>query len=201
MITSLAQSTDSSSTLNKTLKADLLKMEADDQKYRGVIEAELINNSSVGTSKASDTFVAAVKNQDEIDKRNMARLDEIIKQNGWPGKSLVGEEASQAAFLIVQHSDLAHQQNYLPLLKDAAKKGEARPADVAMLEDRILIRRGKKQIYGTQVRSGPDTGGKMVLNPIKDEKHVDKRRASVGLMPLKEYLKYFGIEYNPPLRK
>ena len=200
-ITNVAQSTDNASTLNKGLEVELLKMGADDQKYRDVLEAEAMKMSSTGTSKASDEFVAAVKSQDEIDNRNMARLEEIIKQNGWPGKSLVGGEANKAAFLILQHSDLAHQEKYLPLLKEAAKKGEARPADVAMLEDRVLVRKGKKQIYGTQVHSGPDTGGKMVLDSIEDEEHVDERRASVGLMSLKEYLKHFGMEYHPPRRK
>jgi hypothetical protein len=198
---SVAQITGSASTVNKALEAELLKMEADDQKYRGVIEAEALKMASAGTAKASDEYVAAVKSQDEIDARNMARLEEVIKQHGWPGKSLVGKEASQAAFLILQHTDLIRQQKYLPLLKKAARKGEARPADVAMLEDRVLVRSGKKQIYGTQVHSGPDTGGKLILAPIEDEEHVDKRRASVGLMPLKDYLKHFGIEYRPPVRK
>jgi hypothetical protein len=199
-IAGLAQSTTNVSPVNKTLEAELLKMEVEDQRYRGIIEAEAIKMSSAGTSKASDEFITAVKNQDEIDRRNMTRLEEIIKQQGWPGKSLVGEEASKAAFLILQHSDLQHQEKYLPLLKEAAKKGEARPADVAMLEDRILIRRGKKQVYGTQIHSGADTGGKLVLDPIEDEEHVDERRASVGLMPLKEYLKHFGMEYKPPVK-
>ena len=198
---SLPQSTSKASTLNRALEAELLKMGVDDQKYRGVIEAEMLKMSSTGTAKASDEFIAAVKSQDEIDARNMARLEEVIKQYGWPGKSLVGNEASQAAFLILQHTDLTRQQKYLSLLKKAARKGDVRPADVAMLEDRILVGRGKKQIYGTQVRSGPETGGKLVLAPIEDEEHVDKRRASVGLMPLKDYLKHFGIEYKPPTRK
>ena len=198
---SVAQSNDKASTLNKRLEAELHQMGADDQKYRGVIEAEMIRMSSTGTAKASAEFVAAVKSQDEIDARNIVRLEEIITQHGWPGKSLVGEEASKAAFLILQHSDLTRQEKYLPLLKKAARKGDARPADVAMLEDRVLVSKGKKQIYGTQVRSGPDTGGKLVIAPIEDEEHVDKRRASVGLMPLKEYLRHFGIEYTPPIRK
>ena len=197
----VAQNNGKASTLNKVLEAELLKMGADDQKYRGVIEAEALKMASAGTAKSSDEYVAAVKSQDEIDARNMARLEEVIKQHGWPGKSLVGKEASQAAFVILQHTDLTRQQKYLPILKKAARKGEARPADVAMLEDRILVGMGKKQIYGTQVRSGPETGGKLVLAPIEDEEHVDKRRASVGLMPLKDYLKHFGIEYKPPIRK
>ena len=198
---SSAQSTSSASTVNKALEAELLKMGVDDQKYRGVIEAEALKMAAAGTAKASDEYVAAVKSQDEIDARNMARLEEVIKQHGWPGKGLVGKEASQAAFIILQHTDLTRQQKYLPLLKKAARKGDARPADVAMLEDRVLVGRGKKQIYGTQVRSGPQTGGKLVLAPIEDEEHVDKRRASVGLMPLKDYLKHFGIEYKPPIRR
>ncbi|HEX8423999.1 MAG TPA: DUF6624 domain-containing protein [Pyrinomonadaceae bacterium] len=197
----VAQNTERASTLNKRLEAELLRMGADDQKYRGVIEAEMIKMSAAGTNDASAEFIAAVKNQDEIDARNMARLEEIIKQNGWPGKSLVGAEAGQAAFLILQHGDLARQEKYLPVLKAAAKKGDARAADVAMLEDRVLVRRGKKQIYGTQVHSGTETGGKLVLAPIEDEEHVDERRKAVGLMPLGEYLKHFGIEYKPPLRK
>ena len=199
--TGLAQGSNKASGLNKTLEAELLKMGADDQKYRGVIDAEAIKMSSTGAAKASDEFVAAVKSQNEIDARNIARLEEIIRQYGWPGKSLVGEAAGNAAFLILQHGDLTRQEKYLPLLKKAARKGDARPADAAMLEDRVLVRRGKRQLYGTQVRFGPDTGGKMVLEPIEDEEHVDARRASVGLMPLREYLKHFGIEYQPPIRK
>lgn len=201
MTVSVAQSNNKTFPLNKKLEAELLTMGADDQKYRGVIEAEMIKMAATGTTQASDEFVAAVKSQDQIDAKNIARLEEMIKQHGWPGKSLVGEEASKAAFLILQHSDLTRQEKYLPLLKKAAKKGDTRPADVAMLEDRILVNRGKKQIYGTQVHSGSDTGGKFVLAPIEDEEHVDERRASVGLMPLKEYLKHFGIEYKPPIRK
>ncbi|HEX8456398.1 MAG TPA: DUF6624 domain-containing protein [Pyrinomonadaceae bacterium] len=197
----VAQSNDRASTLNKRLEAELLELGADDQKYRGLIEAEMIRMASTGTARASDEFAAAVKSQDQIDARNIARLEDIIKRHGWPGKSLVGEEASKAAFLILQHSDLRRQEKYLPLLKKAARKGDALPADVAMLEDRILVGRGKKQIYGTQVHSGTDTGGKLVLLPIENEEHVDKRRASVGLIPLKEYLKHFGIEYKPPIRK
>ena len=187
--------------MNKALGAELLTMGAEDQRYRGVIEAEALKMAEAGSASASAEFVAAVASQDAIDARNMARVEEIIGQYGWPGKSLVGKEASMAAFLILQHADLTRQEKYLPLLKDAAGKGEARPADVAMLEDRVLVGKGRKQIYGTQLHSGPDTEGKLVLAPIEDEEHVDERRAAVGLMPLADYLKHFGVEYVPPNRR
>lgn len=200
MMTSLAQTPHRRAALNKPLQRELLRMETDDQRFRGILEAEMMKMSTKGTSAASPEYVEAVRKQDEIDARNMARLEEIVKGHGWPGRSLVGEEAAKAAFLILQHSDLARQQKYFPMLKAAAKRGEARPADAAMLEDRVLVRQGKPQLYGTQLHSGPETGGKLVLSPIEDEEHVDERRIAVGLMPLGEYLKHFGLEYKPAPR-
>ena len=41
----------------------------------------------------------------------------------------------------------------------------------------------------------------MELWPIEDEENVDARRASVGLEPLAEYLKRFGLEYKPLKKK
>jgi hypothetical protein len=54
------------------------------------------------------------------------------------------------------------------------------------------------KIYGTQVRSGADTNDRWVPQPIEDEANVDARRATVGLPPLAEYLKTFGVDYSPP---
>jgi hypothetical protein len=66
------------------------------------------------------------------------------------------------------------------------------------LEDRILTREAKKQVYGTQLRLNQTTQ-RMELYPIEDEVNVDSRRAAVGLEPLAEYLKRaFGIDYAPP---
>lgn len=42
---------------------------------------------------------------EDIDKQNTARMKEIIRQHGWPGRTLVGEEAAQGAWLLVQHAD------------------------------------------------------------------------------------------------
>jgi uncharacterized protein DUF6624 len=177
------------------LQTELLRMGAEDQRYRSEIQVEVIKMSSLSTTQLSAPMMSLQKRQDEIDTKNMARLEEIIKQHGWPGRSLVGEEAANAGFLILQHADLTFQKKYFPLVKEGAGKGEVPPAD-AMLEDRILMREGKKQIYGSAVQSSPQTGGKLELYPIEDEEHVDERRAAVGLMPLAEYLKEFGLEYK-----
>jgi hypothetical protein len=59
------------------------------------------------------------------------------------------------------------------------------------------MRRGEKQLYGSQLKSDPATG-KLELWPVEDEAHVDQRRAAVGLPPLAQYLAAFGLQYTPP---
>lgn len=67
---------------------------------------------------------------------------------------------------------------------------------MAMMQDRILMREGKKQIYGSQVVYNKT--GEQIFYPIEDETNVNIRREKVGLQPLEEYAKYFGIDYKLP---
>jgi len=180
------------------LQAELEQMGDADQAARRWMVASDPKGDNVIVSKPPSE--ADVKRMMEVDQQNMSRLAEIIDAFGWPRKSVVGIKASEAAFLILQHSTLENQQRYFPLFKEAAEHGEARRDEVAMMEDRIRLAEGNKQIYGTQLRSGLDTGGRWVLEPIEDEANVDARRAAVGLPPLAEYLKAFGLEYTPTER-
>jgi hypothetical protein len=114
-----------------------------------------------------------------IDDRNTARLKEIVAKNGWPTISKVGAEASQAAWLLVQHAyaDPDFMKECLALMKQASE-GEVNPANVAFLEDRLLTMEDKPQIYGTQFRT---IDGVTEPFPMEDPERVDERRASVGL--------------------
>jgi hypothetical protein len=82
------------------------------------------------------------------------------------------------------------------MLQASVDKGESRADEMAMMHDRILMRKGEKQIYGSQVVMNK-TGGQEFY-PIADEKNVNERRANVGMQPIEEYAKYFGIEYKMP---
>ena len=88
-----------------------------------------------------------------VDVGNTDRLREIVREYGWPGVSLVGEEASDAAWLLAQHADrqLDFQREVLPLLNRAADVGEAKPVHVAYLTVRICMAEGRCQRYGTQI--------------------------------------------------
>jgi Family of unknown function (DUF6624) len=180
------------------VRRELVRMGEDDQKRRQEMMDLMDRVAGSDSEKMAKRWKQAVERQNDLDGKNRQRLDEIVKQHGWPKKSVFGEEASGVAFLIVQHAELDYQKKYLPLIKEAVTQKEARRSDLAMLEDRILTREGKKQVYGTQLRLNQTTQ-RMELYPIEDEENVDSRRAAVGLEPLAEYLKRaFGIDYAPP---
>jgi hypothetical protein len=85
-----------------------------------------------------------------IDTANTAWLNRVVVERGWPGRSLVGADGANAAFLLVQHADrdTAFQARVLPLLERACAAGEAEGSQVALLTDRLAVARGKPQVYG-----------------------------------------------------
>jgi hypothetical protein len=120
-----------------------------------------------------------------VDSLHTHRLREIVQEYGWPGVSDVGQEAANAAWLILQHSpDHEFQRATLVLMEDAVERGEASARSLALLTDRVLIHQGLPQRYGTQFRF---VDGGIEFHPIEDPELVDERRASVGLPTLEEY--------------
>jgi uncharacterized protein DUF6624 len=89
--------------------------------------------------------------------------------------------------MVVQHSDQKTQEKYLPIIREAVRNGNAKATSLALLEDRVALHQGKKQIYGSQVSWNMKTNTSFVA-PLIDPDNVDKRRAAVGLQPLKDYL-------------
>jgi Sulfotransferase family len=124
----------------------------------------------------------------EMDSDNTAWLMSVVEDVGWPGHSLVGEDAAHAAWLLTQHADLnpAFQRHCLKLLRRAVRCGEASSADLAHLCDRVLLASGKPQLYGTQVTA---RDGRYVPARLRNAQTVDARRAAVGLAPIAAHLR------------
>ena len=143
--------------------------------------------------RAVDSSLAA--RMAAIDSANTTWLKAVVARRGWPGRSEVGPEASNAAFLIVQHAvhDSAFQAQALSLMERGVANGEVRGADVAMLADRVAVHRGQPQRYGTQAKL---LEGRRVLDPIADSAHVDERRAALGMPPLREYVRLLDSMYT-----
>ena len=132
-----------------------------------------------------------------LDSLNLLEIEVIIKNYGYPGKSLVGGDLSTTAWLIIQHSPLNIQEKYLPMIKNASDKDELPKSCLALLIDRIRVRKGQKQLYGTQVHNGSN-GKPESFEPIEDEVNVNQRRQQMELPKLEDYAKHWGFTYTVP---
>jgi hypothetical protein len=120
-----------------------------------------------------------------IDAENTQWLKDIVSERGWLTYSDVGVDGGDAAWLIVQHADAypAFQRLCLDLMS-TLPRSEVSQTNVAILTDRVLLKEGNNQIYGSQfvIREG-----EWVPLRLEDPENVDIRRAEVGLPPMAEY--------------
>jgi hypothetical protein len=132
--------------------------------------------------------------KDSLNKLNLKIIEYYLsKKINVLSVKRVGEAFASACFLVIQHADIETQKKYLPIIKNLQVKKETSGENYALLYDRVKIETSSgKQYYGTQVNPITNT-----VYPIIDEKNVDKRRAELGMEPLKNYLELFEINYEP----
>ncbi|MCD0466061.1 DUF6624 domain-containing protein [Flavobacterium sp. ENC] len=116
---------------------------------------------------------------ESVHKKNAACLNEIINAIGYPTRLIVGREASDAAWLIVQHaiSEPALMRKCYELL--SRSDGEVNPQNLAYLHDRICYFEGRPQKYGTQF----DNRG---LYPVEDKEEMIRLRKELKLGELEQ---------------
>lgn len=159
--------------MHKELALELVAMAEEDQ----FVRAEL--------AREGHLFRGYHPRMAEVNSRNAERLEEIVNEHGWPGRSLVGERGARAAWLVLQHAIAfpGLMRRGLELMRSAGS-GEVSAAELAILEDRISVLEGRRQRYGTQYDW--DERGEMSPLPLEDPAGVDNRRRSLGLPRLAE---------------
>jgi len=174
------------SKIDSVLLKKIIIMFKEDQKWRR--ESLDLENGK----KTSFDELTINKNIGITDSLNMAEAKIIIKKYGFPGYSSVGTDGSNGFWAIIQHcdNDVIFQQQVLSLMAKEVKRHNASGENFALLQDRVLISQGHKQLYGSQVRLDLKTHHAKPL-PIQDSLNVDLRRKAVGLSPLQDYLKLF----------
>jgi len=174
-------------TLNKKLRNELLKLQEKNQER---LEKDIREN------RKPDAFLKRMR---EARDKNTVRLCKILKQYGWPTRSLVGQEGVEAAFFVLRNSS-ARQLNVdlVPVIVAAVAQGEISRPEVSSFIDRLRLQAGLKQLFGSQATI---IDGFLVLFPIEAESQVDVRRKQYELPPLADYLRFLQIKYRLPLIK
>ncbi|MDB4915905.1 MAG: hypothetical protein JWM95_3549 [Gemmatimonadetes bacterium] len=159
----------------RPLRKTLLAMAETDQRVR----AELVREGTL--------FLGYHPRMAEVHHRNALQLTSIMDVVGWPSPEMVGTDACDAAWLVLQHSigDPAVMRRGLALLQ-AGPPNAVAPAQLAMLEDRVRTMSGLPQRYGTQFDW--NDRGELAPREIEDAEGVEERRRAAGLPPLAEKL-------------
>jgi hypothetical protein len=124
--------------------------------------------------------------KDSIFRTHKVRLEKILNDFGYPGYSLVGKVGENDFWLMVQHCDFDVDFQLKVLRKLEIEVKNKNGGNFAFLTDRVKINTGDKQIFGTQLKYN-SIGQAYPVN-LSDSVNVDKRRAEVGLEPIKIYL-------------
>lgn len=177
--------------LNKTLVEILDSIFIEDQTYR--LQITEIEKEFGETSKEMQEHWNRIVVSDSL---NLIKVKNILDKFGWLGPDEIGEQGNTTLFLVIQHSDLITQEKYLPMMRNAAKKGKAKNSSLALLEDRVALRKGQRQIYGTQIEKDADTQLYYVA-PLIDPDNVDRRRTEMGLGPIANYASRWKIKWDP----
>ncbi|MDJ1492929.1 hypothetical protein QNI19_08300 [Cytophagaceae bacterium DM2B3-1] len=126
------------------------------------------------------------KEMEELHNQNAQIIDQLIDSIGYPTIDKVGKDASEAAWLVIQHSigQPEFMKKCRDLLEDAVSDNKASQQALAYLTDRIAVLEGKPQLYGTQFDW--DKHGELSSNPFDDLILVNQRRKSIGLNTVEE---------------
>lgn len=120
------------------------------------------------------------------DSLNLMTVERLYNMYGWPKVSQLGLIATNQAFLQIQHGPFKTMLKYLPILRKVAKEGEFPKNSLALIEDRVLTYKHKKQLYGTQrglryLKDGTRVGHIWPIKSYPNVKKINKRRAKMGI--------------------
>lgn len=126
----------------------------------------------------------------KADEEHAEVLLTMVPAEGWFHRSVWGEEASSAAFHIVQHSNETLWARFVPVLEPLVATGEIDGQSYAMMYDRLAISQGRPQRYGTQMAC---INSRWTVDSLEDPETVEERRRAMGFpVTLEEYKAHFA---------
>lgn len=130
------------------------------------------------------------------DHANTAWMKTVVARHGWPTIAAVGAQASDSAWLLVQHADddPVFQLRMLRLMEPLAAKGAVTAKNYALLHDRVMLQMTGKQRYGTQMSCAT---GRWQPFTIEDPSKVEAYRRTAGLNTMAENAARILREYGP----
>ena len=122
-----------------------------------------------------------------VERANAERLSSLLAACGWPRRSAEGLDAARRAWLVARQrsDDLPFQRLVVRQLELAALDGEASVIHLATASDRLAVKEGRPQRYGTQLRQVGDCVWDYYQ--LDELARVEARRKRLGLPTLESH--------------
>lgn len=153
-----------------TVMANKEEIETDPTEYakENSLNIELVKLMAYLQEKDQEFRISDMSKQQLIDEDNIQIVDSLYDiHKKYIGSSLVGDEYRHSMWAVIQHSDLEHQEKYLPVVHQGVISGELPDAPLRMLIDRVYKKKYGYQIFGSQ--SGGELADDATIEKVKNE--------------------------------
>lgn len=142
-----------------------------------------------------DAVLAAQTKIEEVDSTNQVIVARLL-DSGWPQG--LSEEANNAIWLVIDHAPIDYQLRYMPLIEEQVATGAISKSQYATLFDRIRMRQGKPQRYGTQTvqHRSAEQNASIYVWPVENPRKLNRLRRAMGLTPIKRYCRKVSKVYG-----
>ena len=166
---------------NQTLKTEILQMKSD--------------LATFSTPQSQDKSASPSPEQTH---EAVERMCAILRSEPWPSKTTVGEDgASTWIRLVKTYFSPQLQVALLPVISAGVEKDQIKKdGELASLIDRLRLKAGMPQLFGTQAVANNNF---IVISPLYSAEQVDTLRAEYGIAPLRDYIRALQSSYQMPV--
>jgi hypothetical protein len=166
------------------LEMTVLTRRARDQAWRQAVASTMASTGDMPAEIRVMAMNMGLARTCEIDVSNRVFITAFLERHDWPRISEYGEAVDHAVWLMLQHASPELQARWLPVLAELVALGETRPANYAMLHDRVMTHAGQPQRFGSQFVCNAE--GRYEMYDVEDPAGLDERRLEMGLSTVAE---------------
>lgn len=163
---------------------------AQDQAVRDTFMAVLAQQQAGEVEQS--VLIKTMSRMQTVDERNVMRLTNLLDDCGW--QAGLADTAHKAIFMILQHAPDSIMRHYFPQVEEKAALGLVDSSDWAMMHDRLAMRAGIPQRFGTQTYANEEDVN--MVWPVENADSVDHWRAAVGLPRMSDYFQLSKEAYD-----
>lgn len=160
------------------------------------LERETLNEKITADTTKNQNLIPEAN---QLGEKHLARVCQIIKENGWLTKESLKDDGFEALlFLVSNNKNLNAQRELFPVFAEAAKKKLVGKPFIASMIDSIRVGAKLPQIFGTQAAIRNNV---VYFYPLLNEEKIDEWRKEYEMSSFRDQILEFEQRYAMPVLK